>query len=519
MLAHLGARAGCSRTSFRGEVYPSLPHESEITNAPPNHEIAPANSPASVPSGRPAWKYAYEEFLWSKHKLPLNLRAILQVLVRLSDHLGRVWWSQAAIAEQAGCTVRTLRRLLPALESNGHARVERMTFRQLAVAQASLGLPLPGRSDDGQGPDLITLLFQGKPAVDLRSATQRRLSGPGQVVRAVPRTSLSSGCTKNLGQPGDKLSADPRDFSADLYRNVGDPKNHTPPSSTSFFDSKQANTLPVQTKTTAETPHETAAWQALDAAYEAQFKRVYHARPTSKPLPIESRMLMAGHLADMAILLRARFVERNTDLSTLPKPPVELLADEALRAWFDSSGTNDYLRRVSHRMSALPADLPYRVRKAIDALLEQHAPKPEPRRTTATIGSLVQTVGRVMPPADKPATQDDSQTPRNGISLKPTIVKTTQTPDVLLVLAGLSQHASLHDLSQTPTLAHELLMVAKDAGGSPRHIVEALEIAAKVCQRKRMASSAERSSIVYKVVVEFFDASRRNVFDRMISAI
>lgn len=503
MLAHLGARAGCSRMSLRGEVYPPPPQESKITKSPPNLAKNGESTPSSVSQGRPAWKYAYEEFLWSKQKLPLNLRAILQVLVRLSDHLGRIWWSQAAIAEQAGCTVRTLRRLLPALEAGGHARVERMTFRRLAVAQAALGLPLPGRNDDGQGPDLITLLFEGRPAVDLRPAGRRRLSGPGQVVTPSPRTSLSPKASENSPNPGDRSSADPRDLSIDLYRNVGDPKTKTPPPSHLVLITKPTENASTSAGATpSQTPNDSVAWQVLEAAYDVQFKRVYQARPTNKPLAVESRLQMGGHLADMADVLRARFVERNTDLTTLPKPPVELLAEEALRAWFDSSGTNDYLRRVSHRMTALPADLPYRIRKAIEALLERYAPKPEPRRAVLPLGSLLQTVGRVIPTTDKPKPPFVAETAREIPTSKPTVVKTTPSHEVLIVLAGLSQHAALHDLSQTPTVAHELLLMAKENNSPPARIVEALEIAAKVCQRKRMASSAERADIVYKVVGE-----------------
>lgn len=508
MLAHLGARAGCSRMSLRGEVYPPPPQESKITKSTPNLAKNGDGTPGSVSQGRPAWKYAYEEFLWSKQKLPLNLRAILQVLVRLSDHLGRVWWSQAAIAEQAGCTVRTLRRLLPALEASGHARVERMTFRRLAVAQAALGLPLPGRNDDGQGPDLITLLFDGRPAMDLRPTGRRRLSGPGQVVPPSPRTSLSSKASENFANPGDTSSADPRDLSIDLYRNVGDPKTE-PPTHTHLVliqrPTEKTSTTAVDTPN--QTSNDSVAWQVLEAAYDAQFKRVYQARPTNKPLPVESRLQMGGHLADMADVLRARFVERNTDFTTLPKSPVELLAEEALRAWFDLSGTNDYLRRVSHRMTALPADLPYRIRKAIDALLERYAPKPEPRRAVLPLGSLVQTVGRIVPTTDKPKTPFEAEAAREVPVRKPTVVKTTPGQDVLTVLAGLSQHAALHDLSQTPTVAHELLLMATENNSTPARIVEALDIAARVCQRKRTASSAERAGIVYKVVGEFLQSS------------
>ncbi|MDI1483564.1 hypothetical protein QHF84_43610, partial [Polyangium sp. y55x31] len=149
-------------------------------------------------------------------------------------------------------------------------------------------------------------------------------------------------------------------------------------------------------------PTDADAWRALSAAYDRHFQRAYHARPTNKRLSRDAEAQMAGHLADMAKLLQARFVERRVDLATLPRSPLELLADEALRVWFDSPGTNDYLRRVSHRLSALSDDLPFRVRKASEELLARHAPKPEPRRAPAAVVALVSaTVGRKMPPAPR----------------------------------------------------------------------------------------------------------------------
>ncbi|HRI63040.1 MAG TPA: helix-turn-helix domain-containing protein, partial [Polyangium sp.] len=380
MLARHATRAGFSRASFVGGVSPPSAKVVEITNQnPSDHQIAAQND-GLTPPGRPAWKYAYEDLLWSKQTLPLNLRAVLQVLLRLSDHLGRVWWSQRAIAEQAGCTVRTLRRLLPALEASGYARVEPMTFRQLSVTQAALGLPLPGRCDDGRAPDLITLLVAGKPATDLRPLSRRRAPSPGQTFLA-PRTISSFVTPENPVDPGDISSDDPRDLSGDLDQIGG---IHPAPCL------KVRNVSGPNT----EARGDEHAWEVLRATYDAHYKRVYHARPTDKPLAHESRMLMAGHLADMATLLRAKFVERNVELSSLEKSPVELLADEALRVWFASSGTNDYLRRVSHRMSALSADLPYRVRKALDTLVERLAPKPEPRLAMPSIATSAQSVGR-----------------------------------------------------------------------------------------------------------------------------
>ncbi len=515
MLTHQGPRAGSSRASFMGDVYPPHKKAKKITKIPLATERSTALNDGSTPPGRPAWKYTYENFLWSKQSLPLNLRAVLQVLLRLSDPLGRVWWSQAAIADHAGCTERTLRRLLPALEARGYAIIEPMTFRQLAVAQASLGLPLPARNDDGQGPDLITLLVDGELATGLKPTARRKTVTPGQIVQGPPRTSLSFDVLENLLDPADNSSADPRDLSVDLYRNGGDPISTPHPSKNDSSEEPESPRVrsvkptAIDPVTSVEVRADDQAWLVLQAAYDLHYRRVYHARPTNKPLPVESQRLMAGHLADMATLLQARFVERNVDLTTLDKPPVELLADEALRVWFDSSGTNDYLRRVSHRMSTLPADLPYRVRKAIESLLERLALKPEPRRATTPVLPLAHLVGQPLPATMQfnvapPPTVESVFVPSETMA-KPTVAKTNLSGDVAQVLDGLSQHASLHDLAQTPALAGELVTITKGRGVSMPRLLEALDVVAKVCQRQRMASSAVRSSIVYKFILERFD--------------
>lgn len=546
MLARHATRAGTSRASFVGGVSPPAANERKTTKTTqynaqpvstfgatdrfrrPSPRILGASNDAPTTPGRPGWKYAYEDLLWSKQNLPLNLRAVLQVLLRLSDHLGRVWWSQAAIAEQAGCTVRTLRRLLPALETSGFARVEAMTFRQLAIVQASLGLPLPGRNDDGHAPDLITLLVQGNPAHELRPAPRKRTSSPGQIVLGPPRTNLSFDRPNQAVDPEDSSSDDPRDLSVDLNRNVGDPICTTHPSVPLVQEDKKADAPALHDKpvTPRSSCTEETAWLALEAAYDAHYRRVYHARPTSKPLPMESRMLMAGHLADMATLLQARFVERNVDLSRLEKPPVELLADEALRVWFDSAGSNDYLRRVSHRMGALPADLPYRARKALENLLERHAPKPEPRRAALPSIPMPQLNiwGSGSPSAPCAPTLQLSElsgqslpglhrsTPEPGFAarsapVKPPITKTNISPDVARVLQGLSQHSATHDLSESPALAQELVLLATERSVSIAELLDGLEVVAKVCQRQRTATAAVRSGLVYKLLVDRFDPS------------
>jgi hypothetical protein len=86
--------------------------------------------------------------------------------------------------------------------------------------------------------------------------------------------------------------------------------------------------------------------------------------------------------------------------------------------------------------------------------------------------------------------------------------KTNLTEDVRKVVEGLSQHAALYDLAQTPVLAGELVMVAQDRGVATAQLLEAIEDAAKVCQRQRIAPASVRSGLLYKFVVERFDDGR-----------
>ncbi|MBK9259990.1 MAG: hypothetical protein IPM54_09160 [Polyangiaceae bacterium] len=385
-----------------------------------------------------------------------------------------------------------------------------MTFRQLALAQATLGLPLPGRNDDGQAPDLITLLMHGQPATDLRPAPRRR-SAPGQMVQGPPRTNVSTEPPQAPVDPADSSSDDPRDLSADLYRNGGDPRQKAHPIEVGIEKHGQTSTVgeaptkPIATSAPVEAASDDHAWLTLEAAYDRHYRRVYHARPTNKPLSVESRMQMAGHLADMATLLRARFVERNVDVTALEKSPVELLADEALRVWFDSPGANDYLRRVSHRMSALPADLPYRVRKAIEALLERLAPRPEPRRAASPVLPFVRNVGRPAPEPSAPVAAPAELATWGVRQTKPPIAKTNLPADVAQIVTGLSERRALNDLAKTPTLATELAMIARERGASMTELLGALDLAAKMCERQEAASTAARAGIVYKLVLETFD--------------
>jgi len=77
--------------------------------------------------------------------------------------------------------------------------------------------------------------------------------------------------------------------------------------------------------------------------------------------------------------------------NSLEVKPCALLANEALRTWFAKPGGGDYLRRVSHPLSALRQDLPYHLRKAAKTQLELRTPKPEPRRPVAPSTAIVPT--------------------------------------------------------------------------------------------------------------------------------
>jgi hypothetical protein len=134
---------------------------------------------------------------------------------------------------------------------------------------------------------------------------------------------------------------------------------------------------------------EDEAWCALNAAYDTHYRRVYCTRPIGKLVSHECAQALSACLVDYAELFVARLRERSVDVETLEAKPVEMLANEALCAWFNKIGTNGYLRRVSHRMHDLRADWPYHLDKTMAALIERYAPKPEPRRAVAPVVALV----------------------------------------------------------------------------------------------------------------------------------
>lgn len=299
-----------------------------------------------------AWKKAYLKTAIGTNGPPGKLRGVLLTLWDLSDPMGRTWHSLHSISQQSKTKKRTLQRLLDDLEENGWITKTPMTWAQLAIEQANLGFPLPARHDDANAPVLILLTYKGKPAMDemrLRVATDSQFGHD-------PRTKRSQA-------PMDKLAHDPEiSVLAVNKQEVGDPKASQPPPA---FLNNQLE------------PAELEGWGALLHSYDLHYKRVYKARPTSE-VPMWLAKPLGGHIADLAVLLRARLQTRNVTISL--EEAIGRIADKAMGTWLDSKGSDgSFLRKVAHRMSELQNDLPRQARQAVDAILGELSPKPEPR--------------------------------------------------------------------------------------------------------------------------------------------
>ncbi len=99
----------------------------------------------------------------------------------------------------------------------------------------------------------------------------------------------------------------------------------------------------------------------------------------------ENKQALILHVEEMTGVFEDKLRGCGADVGALGEPPMKVLADEALRAWFDSQGGNGFLRRVSHRMRELVQDLPHRMRKAIESLIARYAPKPAPRKASVHV--------------------------------------------------------------------------------------------------------------------------------------
>jgi Helix-turn-helix domain len=371
--------------------------------------------------GQPKWKQAFHQLLWSK-QLSLPLRGALLTLLRLSDPLGRVWWSQSSLAKKFGCCARTIRRLLHVLVERGYLRREAQTFASLTEEQRALGLPAPERNDEGRAPSVLTLLVDGELACKLdgpkRSSAKRsskrtdeqggqdkprpgvaRTAPHGQVVQGGPRT-------KVLEIPSDK-NADDLSGSTLLNRKVEGDQERAPDSSSNgdgegMADDVEPADEPPRGPDTSQVPSKHEAWQALDAAYDAHYRRTYGTRPLNKLVSPDVREALATCLVESAEAFEASLRARGVDAKTFEIKPCALLVNEALRTWFDTPGGNNYLRRVSHPLGALRQDLPYHLRKATKTQLELHTPKPEPRRALESSTALVPTLNAEEVSPDNP---------------------------------------------------------------------------------------------------------------------
>ena len=298
-----------------------------------------------------AWKKSYLKTIIGTSGPPGKLRGVLLTLWDLSDPLGRTWHSLDSISQQSKTKKRTLQRQLDELEENGWITKTPMTWSQLAIEQANLNFPLPARHDDANAPVLILLTYKGKPAMEemrLRVATNSQNGHD-------PRTKRSNG-------PMDKLAHDPGISVLAIHKqDVGDPGAPPPPS----FLNNQLE------------PAEMEGWGALVHSYDLHYKRVYKARPTSE-VPMWLAKPLGGHVADLAVVLRARLHARDVTISL--EEAISRIADKAMGTWLDSKGSDgNFLRKVAHRMSELQNDLPRQARRAVDAILGEMTPNPEPR--------------------------------------------------------------------------------------------------------------------------------------------
>jgi len=456
----------------------------------------------------------------------------MRMLLEHSDSYGRVWWGQTSLADRAQCSDRTLRRYFAILVRAGLLRVEKQTFKSLAAAQRELGLPPPDREDAGQAPNLLTLLIDGEPAsacVSPRRAQDKPRQDkprPG-VARTVPDGQVVQGepWTKSTELPLDKMSDDPL-RSTYLTRNVeGDPEE--PPHPVLVVEQKEfvaAQSSPELQAVAArdleaqpETPR-ADAWGVLDAAYDAQFRRVYHGSPTHKRVTNDDKQAMTAHFVELTTHFEQRLRACEVPLETLETSPMKLLADEALRAWFDSSGGDGFLRRVSHCMGALVQDLPYRVRKAVEALVDKLKPKPEPRRCLSPLATLATPTHD----ADKPEQRDKPPPMKlllpklpemhGAVIRRPERPPSTEPPisaETRLIRDGLFAHRALCEFARDSGFACELEALARERGLGTAHVLRALDGLAIVAAATNASTPQVRKTAVFAAAIVAFDQMKR----------
>jgi DNA-binding Lrp family transcriptional regulator len=305
-----------------------------------------------------AWKRPYLKAIIGSSGPPGRLRGVLTALWNLSDPMGRTWHSLRSIAHEAKTPKRTLQRYLDELEEEGWIKKTTMTWAQLALEQANFGFRLPARHDEANATVLIQLTFKGKLAMEEMEV--RIVDGGHNGHNPRPKRS---------DRPMAKMAHDPGNSVLDVHnQSVRDPGHCQPP--TNFSVGHLEST-------------ELEGWRALVGCYDIHYHRVYLARPTSE-IPMRLAKPLGGHIADLAVVLRARLHERNVTISL--EEAIYLIADKAMRAWLDSGGSDGkFLKKVAHRMSELQNDLPRRAKHALDAILAEMSPKPEPRTTAANV--------------------------------------------------------------------------------------------------------------------------------------
>lgn len=505
-------------------------------------------------SARPAskWKFAYCQRVCSMPSLSLEHRGLLHVLQDLSDPYGRVWWGQTMLAKRAGCSDRTLRRLLPNLKKAGLLRIERQTFKSLTAAQEALGLPVPDRKDEGRAPDLLTLLVDGRPASELqlvprgdaKRATLRVVQDkPGQdepgpsIVRAVPLGQSVQGepRTKPVETPPDKM-ADDLLVSVLVNRKVEE--DLTRATRPTLDVDEKVQTIVAPPSNSAETPNTSPnayAWRALNAAYDAHYRHAYGLTPTNKCTLHDEKRALTMCLREGTDLFKKRLRERKVDVEKLETNPLEMLANEALRAWFDLKGTNKYLDRRSHPMSALLADLPYRLREAMKELVERHAPKPAPRKVIALVSPTMSRAERgvsrdklASPPPGRTVPRDGSKTAFaaearklvQGLfvptargeksSVRPSLVVVRPSeplpncPETERILKGLSARPALCEFAGDTLLPNELLALARERGMGVERVLGMLDELNLVVLRLGSLSKRSKTNAVYATVWRVF---------------
>lgn len=332
-----------------------------------------------------AWKKAYLKTLSGTNGPPGKLRAVLLALWELSDPMGRTWHSLRSISLQANTPKRTVQRHLDELEDEGWIEKTPKTWAQLTLEQATLDFPLPYRDDEANAPVLILLTYKGKAAMEemkLRIATP---SQSGQNPRPNGRA-----------RPLAKVANDPDISVLDLQnKEVGDPRcRQAPPiSSIGHLD-----------------PAESQGWQALLNAYDRHYIKTYIGRPTA-PIPVELAKPLGGHIADVAVVLRARLHAKNVTISL--EDAIGKIADKAMSAWLASPGSDGtFLRKVGHQLKALQIDLPRCAKQAVREILAEMSPPPPPRTTNVVAFTPRSVVVQSVPepqPAAGPAPESSIQ--------------------------------------------------------------------------------------------------------------